>query len=104
MTNKRSKLVIYPGTQKVLAQMGHQIKLARLRRNITAELVAKRAGISQTSVWAVEKGSPTVSMGIYAAVLNAIGMDKELLKIAKDDELGHALQDAGLKVAKRARK
>lgn len=101
---KRSKMVIYPGTEKVLTQMGKQIRLARLRRNIPVSLVAERAGISKTSVWAVEKGSPSVSIGIYAVVLNAIGMDAELLKIARDDELGRAIQDAGLKVAKRASK
>ena len=52
--------------------MGEQIKLARLRRNLSAELVAERAGISRASLWKVEKGSPAVAMGIYAAVLHAL--------------------------------
>ena len=82
--------------------MGNQIKLARLRRDISVKLVAERAGISETSVWAVEKGSPTVSMGIYAAVLHAIGLRDDLLLIARDDALGRTLQDLKLETRKRA--
>lgn len=94
-----------PGTEKILSQMGEQIKLARLRRQIPADLVAERAGISRATLWAVEKGTPTVSMGTYAAVLHALnGLDRDLLLIAKDDELGHKLQDLNLLTRKHAPK
>ena len=102
--NKRS-VVIMPQTQMLLSTMGEQIKMARLRRKLSVNLVSERAGISRASLWAVEKGSPSVAMGIYAAVLHALnGMDKDLLKIAKDDELGRKLQDLDLPVRKRAPK
>ena len=102
--NKRS-VIIMPGTQKILSTMGEQIKLARLRRKISMELVAERASISRATLWAVEKGSPSVSIGIYAAVLHALhGMDKDLLLIAKDDELGRKLQDLDLITRKRSPK
>lgn len=101
----KKKTVIMPGTDKILKQMGAQIRLARLRRDISVELVAERAGISRTSVWAVEKGSPSVAIGIYAVVLHALnGMDKDLLLVAKDDVLGRKLQDLGLETRKRASK
>lgn len=88
---------IMRSTENILKQMGEQIKLARLRRGITATLVAERANISRSTLWNVEKGNPSVSIGVYAAVLHAIyGMDKDLLKVAKDDELGHKLQDLEL--------
>ena len=77
--------------------MGEQIKLARLRRNLATELVAERAGISRATLWAVEKGSPTVAIGAYAAVLHALGgMDKDLELVARDDVFGRKLQDLNL--------
>ena len=95
--------VVMPNTQKILEQMGEQIKLARLRRDLSVELVCERAGISRTTLWAVEKGAPTVAMGTYAAVLHALGgMDKDLLLVAQDDKMGRILQDLNLKTRKRA--
>ena len=89
----------------ILEQMGLQIKYARLRRKISAEIVAERAGISRATLCAIEKGSPSVAMGGYAAVLHALNyMDKDLLLVAKDDELGRKLQDLDLHVQKRVRK
>lgn len=87
-----------PDTMKILSILGEQIQFARLRRDLTVKLVAERAGISRATLWQVEKGSPNVAMGIYAAVLHALnGMDKDLLLVAKDDELGRTLQDLKLK-------
>ena len=94
---------ILPATENILETMGEQIKLARLRQDLSAELVAERAGISRTSLWKVESGSPAVAIGIYAAVLHALGgMDTDLLLIAKDDELGRQMQDLNLLTGKRA--
>ena len=94
---------ILPATQDILSSMGQQIKLARLRRNLSVELVAERADISRATLWKVEKGDKTVAIGIYAAVLHALnGMDKDLLLIAKDDILGRTIQDLNLTVRKRA--
>lgn len=99
----RKNIVLMPKTAKILEQTGEQIKLARLRRNLSAEIVAERAGISRTTLWAVEKGSSSVAIGAYASVLHALnGMDVDLLLIAKDDALGRELQDMSLR--KRARK
>ncbi|WP_417406114.1 helix-turn-helix domain-containing protein [Holdemanella biformis] len=85
--------------------MGEQIKLARLRRQLSAELIAERAGISRATLWSVEKGSPSVAIGIYAAVLHALNnLDKDLLLVAKDDEFGRKMQDLNMQVKKRAPK
>ena len=102
--NKRG-VTVSPKTAEMLEQMGEQIKLARLRRRLSAELVAERAGISRATLWNVEKGSPSVAIGIYAAVLHALGnMDSDFLLVAKDDELGRTLQDLELPVRRRAPK
>ena len=103
MIMKKAAYNILPGTEEILKTMGEQIKLARLRRNLSAELVAQRAGISRASLWKVESGNPAVAMGIYAAVLHALNqMDKDLLLVARDDEFGRQLQDLNLMTRKRA--
>ncbi len=97
----RKKVIIMPDTQKLLFQMGEQIKLARLRRNLSSELVAERAGISRTTLWNVEKGEPSVAMGAYAAVLHAInGMDRDLILVAKDEELSQKMHELNIQVKK----
>ena len=99
----KKTIVLLPETEKILEQMGLQIKYARLRRKLTSELVAERAGISRATLVSIEKGSPSVAMGCYAAVLHALNyMDKDLLLAAKDDELGRKLQDLDLPVRQRA--
>ena len=100
---KKAVYNILPETEKILKTMGEQIKLARLRRSLAAGLVAERAGISRASLWKVEKGDPSVAMGIYAAVLHALNnLDKDLLLVAKDDALGRQLQVLNLITRKRA--
>ncbi len=92
----RNSVVLLPDTQEILEQLGEQIKEARLRRGISADLVAERAGISRATVWAIEKGSPSVSIGAYAAVLHGIqGMDKDLLLVAQDNLLKNAYRELG---------
>ena len=100
----KKSAVLLPKTQKILEQMGEQIKYARLRRKLSMELVAERAGISRATLWAIERGTPSVSIGMYAAVLHALNnMDEDLLLVAKD-ALGRKLQDLGLKTKQRAPK
>ena len=84
--------------------MGEQIKLARLRRNLSIAQVADRATCSPLTVNRIEKGSPTVSIGIYARVLYALQLDDDLLLIAQEDKQGRLLQDLQLKQRKRATK
>ena len=101
----RKSVTLLPNTLAILETMGEQIKLARLRRKLSASLVAERAGISRVTLTSIEAGSPSVSMGSYAAVLHALDhMDKDLLLVAKDDALGRQLQDLGITTRKRAPK
>ena len=99
----RKTTAIMPKTKEILVLMGEQIKMARLRRQLSSALVAERAGISRATLCSIEKGSPSVSIGSYAAVLHALGgMDTDLLLLAKDDELGRKLQDLELLTRRRA--
>lgn len=100
---KVRKAVVMPKTEEILKKMGFQIRLARLRRDLSVKLVCERAYISRATLWKIENGDPSVSIGIYAVVLHAIdNMDKDLLKIAADDDLGRTLQDLKIDVRKRA--
>lgn len=92
MGNHKSP-VLLPQQKRILEQMGYQIRMVRQRRKLSVNLVAERAGVSRQSVWAVEKGSPSVVMGTYVKVLHAVGFDKDLLKICADDPVGRLLQD-----------
>ena len=84
--------------------VGEQSKLARLRRNLSVAQVAERATCSPLTVSRIEKGVPTVAIGIYLRVLYALQLDDDILSLAKDDELGRALQDMDLSQRERASK
>ena len=84
--------------------VGEQIRLARLRRNLSVAQVAERATCSPLTVSRIEKGIPTVAIGIYLRVLYALQLDDDILSLAKDDELGRTLQDMNMIPRKRASK
>jgi transcriptional regulator with XRE-family HTH domain len=102
MNDKKNRLL--PKISNILAELGENIKLARLRRKLSTEQVAERANIARTTLWAIEKGSPNVALGSYAQVLFVLGLEKDLLKLAGDDPLGRKLQDAKLLTKERAPK
>lgn len=97
-------MILLPKIKQILVELGENIRLARLRRKLTTQQVAERANISRPTLLAIEKGSEKVSIGSYAAVLNVLGLEKSLLLVGKDDELGRKLQDANLGVKERAPK
>ncbi|MBF9144492.1 helix-turn-helix domain-containing protein [Hymenobacter properus] len=100
----KEPVVLLPRLVQLLAQSGENIRLARLRRKLSAALVAERAGISRNTLHAIEQGSSTVSMGGYLQVLFVLGLEQTILDLAADDVLGRKLQDAGLHVRARAPK
>jgi transcriptional regulator with XRE-family HTH domain len=98
------KITLLPRMQRMMDGVGENIRLARLRRGLSGELVAQRAGISRPTLAAIEKGAPGVSIGSYVNVLHALGLAEDISLLAKDDELGRKLQDLGLKTGRRAPK
>jgi len=101
---KKRNTILLPRAQKAISVLGENIKLARLRRKFSAEQVAERANISRPTLVSVEKGNPNVTIGAYVKVLSVIGLENDIMEVAKDDELGRRLQDAKLTVRERAPK
>ena len=95
---------LLPRMRRLLAQVGSNLQLARLRRRDSAQTIAERAGISRKTLGRAERGDPSVSFGIYARILQALRLEQDLARLAADDELGRKLQDAGLLTPRRAPK
>jgi len=100
----RANRKLLPKEEKILKSLGENIKLARLRRNLTTEQVAERANIARSTLWHVEKGSDHISIGIILQILSVLGLSEDLIKIASDDLLGRKLQDVNLITKKRGSK
>lgn len=77
--------------RKVISNMqivGQQIRLARKKRGLSIVEMAKRAQCSELTIMRIEKGNPAVSFGIYVRVLFGLGLDEDILLIARKDVVG----------------
>ncbi|WP_437887404.1 helix-turn-helix domain-containing protein [Phytobacter sp. V91] len=95
IAEKRSP-VVFPRHQKVLLQLGENIKLACKRRKLTQTRIAERTGLSRMTIRKIEQGDASVAIGHYVSVLAVLGLVDDLLGVARDDELGRKLQDIEL--------
>lgn len=93
-----------PKVGRILAELGENIRLARLRRRIAASLLAERAGMARATLRAIERGDPGVTIGAYANALSSLGLIADLAEVGKDDALGRKLQDLELETKQRAPK
>lgn len=90
------KQTVFPKYDKVLGQMGENIKMARKRRKLTMVQVAERAGISRSTLHLIELGNSRVAMGAFFNVFRVLGLQDDFQKLASDDQLGRKLQDLEL--------
>ncbi len=88
--------MLLPPLERRLAGLGERLRTARLRRGLSAKLVAERSGMSVMTLRAVENGGMGVTIGAYVAVLHVLGLDADLDRVAENDALGRRLQDAAL--------
>lgn len=86
--------------RRALAGLGADIRTARLRRRLPAEVVAQRARITRVTLRRVERGDPSTSLGAYAMTLFALGLADRLQGLAHPgrDEVGLSLSEEQLPV------
>lgn len=94
MAQKTASLL--PITADRLRQFGDRLRLARLRRRLTAKQVAERAGMTAVTLRNLERGGSGVTIGAFLAVMQVLGMEQDVDLLAKDDPKGRDLQDAAL--------
>lgn len=84
--------------RQALHRLGGDLREARLRRRLTMAVIAERAFTSRATLQRVEAGDPAVGIGIYAAVLQALGLLDGLGRLADPagDTVGQALATAAL--------
>lgn len=94
------------GVRRALRKLGHDLRDARRRRRLPAGVVADRAFTSRPTLQRVEQGDPSVSIGIYAAVLQALGFLDGLSQVAdaSRDAAGLALASEELPQRMRLRR
>jgi hypothetical protein len=98
MRKKKSSIGLPIPVTRSLRKLGHDIRDARRRRRIPAEIAAQRASISRTTLFKVEKGDPGVAIGSYATVLFVMGMTERLADLAdaRHDAVGLQLEEESL--------
>ncbi len=89
--------------ERALKKFGVDIRIARLKRGFTVEMMAQRIGIHRSTYIKMEKGNPMVGLGAYAVALFSLGFGTPL-----GDLIDQSNDDTGLllglqKLPKRAR-
>jgi len=89
-----------PIAQSALRQLGENLAIARSRRKESQRAWAARIGVSVPTLIRMEKGDPTVSMGVYASALWLMGRIQALPEVAAPvQDLGALERD--VRVARR---
>lgn len=82
-----------------LCALGENLAIARKRRREPLKAWAQRIGVSEPTLMRMEKGDPSVSMGVYATALWLMGRAPALAELAAPEHDQGALEDA-VRVAK----
>jgi transcriptional regulator with XRE-family HTH domain len=84
--------------QRAMRTLGNDIRDARKRRQLPMSIIAERAFTSRSTLQRIEQGDPGVGIGIYAAVLHALGLLDGLAGLAaiSNDTVGQAMSSAAL--------
>lgn len=87
----------FPQMQRRAEALGDRLRLARLRRRMTLNELAERAGTTRLTLARFERGDLSGSVGLLARILGVLGLEADIDRIASDDELGQRVQDIQLR-------
>ncbi|GAA4337652.1 XRE family transcriptional regulator [Pigmentiphaga soli] len=80
--------------QAHLRVLGENLSIARKRRRESMKTWARRIGVSEPTLMRMEKGDPSVSMGVYATALWLIGRSQAIPELAAPEHDRGALEEA----------
>ena len=78
-----------PLVSRSMQKLGRDIAVARRKRRITTKMMAERMGVSRPTYLRVERGDPTVGLGVYAMALFVLGLGSplgDLVDASRDDQ------------------
>ena len=99
---KQAKTSLLPSQERILLALGENIRLARLRRDLSSAQVAERAGVARTTLVRLEHGDDGISLASLLKILFVLGLEADLEAVSRDDAMGRRLQDLGLLERKRS--
>lgn len=74
--------------RRSLVRLGANLAIARRKRRLTVAMMAERVGVAKSTYQKVEKGDPSVSMGVYAMTLFVLGFAdgfSDIADLRRDD-------------------
>ncbi|WP_256774802.1 MULTISPECIES: helix-turn-helix transcriptional regulator [unclassified Stenotrophomonas] len=88
---------VRPGDAKRIAALGERLRTARLARRMSQANLAERVGVDRTTIGKLEAGDAGTSLSTVLRVLSALGLERDIERIAADDALGAQLAASSLK-------
>ncbi len=100
----KQTLPSFPRYQRLADSLGARVRVARMRRRMSATEMAERMGVSRMTLYSLERGDLSVGLGVLVRALGVLGLEGDLDRVAADDELGRKLVDAAARPARRAKR
>lgn len=102
---KTNKLLSSPPyeVEQNIKKLGENIRIARLRRNLTIKELAEKIGTGRRAVSDAENGKITTSIAVYVALLWVLGLIDDFKELASPEKDVEGYTFALLKGRERAK-